>query len=220
MTISTHDKIIRKAAADVLVPLGVFQKGQSRTWIDDNGWFLTIVEFKPSDWGKGVHLRVGLHYLWNNSGSLLIDFSSNDSYSADYTGNDEKFTADMMEMAAFAKDKVLYFRSFADTILAGNLIVKNDTVYPWSTWDKMMVCFLNTDTGRGRNFYNMAVAETKDDYRDWAQEIHERATHRIAPILSNHDSLKKYVLSSIRDSRCFWREKSSMNKLKINATYG
>lgn len=220
MTMNTHDKIIKKAAAEVLVPLGVFQKGQSRTWIDDNGWFLTIIEFKPSDWGKGVHLHVGVHYLWNNGDTLSMDYSSNDSRSVDYTGSDDKFSADMMELAAFAKDKVLYYRSFADIIFARNMIVKNDAVYPWSTWDKMMVCFLISDVGRGRNFYNSAVAETKDDYRDWAQEIHERATHRIAPILSNHDSLKKYVLFSIRDSRCFWREKNSMTKLKIDETYG
>lgn len=220
MTMNTHDKIIKKAAAEVLVPLGVFQKGQSRTWIDDNGWFLTIIEFKPSDWGRGVHLHVGVHYLWNNSGSLSIDYGSNDSYSAEYTGSDEKFSTDMIKLAAFAKDKVTYYRSFADTILARNLIVKNAAVYPWSTWDKMMVCFLVTDVGRGRSFYNTILAATKDDYRDWAQEILDRATHRIAPILSNHDSLQKYVLSLIRDSRCFWREKSSMIKLKIDKTYG
>ena len=83
-----------------------------------------------------------------------------------------------------------------------------------------MICFLNTDVGRGRNFYNIAVAETKDDYRDWAQEIHELVTHRIAPILSNNNSLKKFVITAIRDSRCFWREKSSMTKLKIDETYG
>lgn len=220
MTMNIHDKIIKKAAAEVLVPLGVFQKGQSRTWIDDNGWFLTIVEFRPSDWGKGAHLHVGLHYLWNNRDTLTFDYSGVDSYSAEYTGNDEKFYTDMMELAAFAKEKVLYYRAFTEITYARNLIVKNDAVYPWSTWDKMMLCFLNSDVGRGRNFYNQTVAETKDDYRDWAQEIQDRATHRIAPILSNHDSLKKYALSSIQESRCCWRKKSSMIKLKIDETYG
>jgi hypothetical protein len=220
MTMNTHDKIVKRAASEVLVPFGVFQKGQSRTWIDDNGWFLTIIEFRPSDWGKGAHLHVGLHYLWNNSGSLTIDYSGTDSSRADYTGSDEKFFTDMIELAAFAKEKVLYYRSFAGINFAENLIVKNDAVYPWSTWNKMMICFLNTDTSRGRNFYNQAAAETKDDYRDWAQEIQDRVTHRIAPILSNHENLKKYVLSSIKDSRCFWREKSSMIKLKIDNIYG
>jgi len=220
MTINIHDKIIKRAATEVLVPLGVFQKGQSRTWIDDNGWFLTIIEFRPSEWGKGAHLHVGLHYLWNNRDPLTFDYSGFDPYSAEYTGSDEKFFTDMMALAAFAKEKVLYYRSFAETAFAENLIIKNNAVYPWSTWDKMMVCFLNTDVGRGRNFYKQAVTETKDDYRDWAQEIQDRATHRIAPILSNHDNLKKFVLSSIGDNRCFWREKSSMIKLKINNTYG
>jgi len=41
---NVHEKIIIRTAKDMLAPMGLFQKGQSRTWIDDNGWFLTIVE--------------------------------------------------------------------------------------------------------------------------------------------------------------------------------
>ena len=66
MNEQNHNKIIMKAAREVLAPNGLLQKGQSRIWLDDNGWFFAVVEFQPSGWEKGTFLNVGMHYLWAN----------------------------------------------------------------------------------------------------------------------------------------------------------
>lgn len=58
-----HNKQIRQIAGAVLKPQGLFQKGNSRIWIDDNGWFLILVEFQPGSWAGGSYLNVGIHYL-------------------------------------------------------------------------------------------------------------------------------------------------------------
>ncbi|MBO0772648.1 MAG: hypothetical protein J2P35_14415 [Actinobacteria bacterium] len=44
-------EIIAEVAGQVLAPLGVRRRGRSRTWLDDHGWWLGIVEFQPSSWG-------------------------------------------------------------------------------------------------------------------------------------------------------------------------
>src|SRR5256885_11111558 len=54
-----HSKLITAAAREILRPLGLFQKGRSRVWLDDQGWWLGVVEFQPSDWSKGSYLNVG-----------------------------------------------------------------------------------------------------------------------------------------------------------------
>ena len=46
-----HDKIINIAAKKVLAPKGLFRKGSSRIWMDDNGYFIIQVEFHQ----VGVH---------------------------------------------------------------------------------------------------------------------------------------------------------------------
>ena len=45
MAIDPHDQIIKKLCKDILLALGVFQKGTSRIYIDDNGYFFTVIEF-------------------------------------------------------------------------------------------------------------------------------------------------------------------------------
>lgn len=54
MAAAPHSKIINKLAKDTLKPIGVLRKGQSRTWLDDNGWWVTVIEFQPFSWSKGT----------------------------------------------------------------------------------------------------------------------------------------------------------------------
>ena len=221
MGINVHDKIIKNAAADILGPIGVFQKGQSRTWIDDNGWFLTVVEFQPSTWLKGSYLNVGIHYLWNKSDPLTFDYGYREHESIEYTGDDEKFAEEMTALSCLAKEKVLYYRSFSELSFARQQILNNSThSRELDLWNSMLICFLSSDYKRGRFFYNQVSDIIKNDYRDWVQELDNTASKKIAPILSNHESLEKYVVSSVRESRSFLRSKSSMKRLKEDIKYG
>ena len=60
-----HSKIIARVAKETLAPLGLFQKGSSRTWTDDHGWWIVVIEFQPSGFGKGSYLNVGAMWLWH-----------------------------------------------------------------------------------------------------------------------------------------------------------
>lgn len=59
-----HNRLILIAARQVLAPLGLRQKGRSRLWLDDHGWWLIAVEFQPSSWSRGTYLNVGAMWLW------------------------------------------------------------------------------------------------------------------------------------------------------------
>jgi hypothetical protein len=60
-----HTKLLIAAARDVLRPIGLTQKGRLRTWLDDLGWWLGVVEFQSSSWSRGSYLNVGVNWLWN-----------------------------------------------------------------------------------------------------------------------------------------------------------
>lgn len=68
MADNEHGRIIAAQAKIALQPAGFQRKGQSRVWIADRGFWLSVVEFQPSSWSKGTYLNVAVHWLW---GSLL-----------------------------------------------------------------------------------------------------------------------------------------------------
>src|SRR5262249_16802956 len=68
-----HSTLITRSARSMLRPLGLMQKGRSRTWLDDHGWWLCVVEFQPSAWSRGSYLNVGCCWLWQVKGYLSFD---------------------------------------------------------------------------------------------------------------------------------------------------
>src|SRR5262245_33959960 len=71
-----HNKLIRRSAQRALAPLCVQQRGRSRTWLDDHGWWLIVVEFQPSSWARGAYLNVGAMWLWQRIDHLAFEFGN------------------------------------------------------------------------------------------------------------------------------------------------
>lgn len=59
-----HNRLLRDIAASHLEPLGLKQRGRTRTWISDEQFWIGVVEFQPSQWGRGSYLNVGPMWLW------------------------------------------------------------------------------------------------------------------------------------------------------------
>lgn len=108
-----HNKIIRSLCKELLLPLGVIQKGNSRVYLDDNGFYLTMIEFQPSAWGKGTYLNAGVHFLWNTYEYLSFDAYIGKSIRVNnfiQFRNDEQFEEKMRGLIAIAIDRVLFYR--------------------------------------------------------------------------------------------------------------
>ena len=105
-------QIIKQLCKDILLPLGVFQKGTSRTYIDDNGYFFTVIEFQPSAYAKGTHLNIALHFLWNKRDYISFDFpfESRVKNFVEYQ-NDEQFTREVIKYVQEASEQVLFYRN-------------------------------------------------------------------------------------------------------------
>ena len=57
-----HNKLLKKLAKERLKPFGIFQQGQSRTFLYDKGWFTIVIEFQPCSWSKGTYLNIGVDF--------------------------------------------------------------------------------------------------------------------------------------------------------------
>ena len=73
---SPATRLVTRAARQVLQPMGLGQKGRSRTWIDDHRWWLIVVEFQPSGFTQGTYLNVGVNWLWWAKAYLSFDYGS------------------------------------------------------------------------------------------------------------------------------------------------
>ena len=110
-------QIIKQLCKDTLLPLGVFQKGTSRIYIDDNGYFFTVIEFQPSGVAKGTYLNIALHFLWNERDYFSFDVP----FGADIRvknfveyQNDEQFTREVTKYVQEAAKQVMFYRKLQD----------------------------------------------------------------------------------------------------------
>jgi hypothetical protein len=104
-----HNRIIATAAKASLAPLGCKRKGKSRLWFDDHLWWVTVIEFQPSSWGKGSYLNVGAMWLWNAKGYWSFD----DEYRIEDFRQfieEGQFSGAAEQLAQRAADQVLVYR--------------------------------------------------------------------------------------------------------------
>jgi hypothetical protein len=108
-----HTKLLTAAARESLRPLGLRQKGRSRTWLDDHGWWVGVVEFQSSAWSKGSYLNVGGMWLWDEQGHHVrfdvghrVDGAGFIEYESD-----EQFAPEARRFSALAADEVRRLRA-------------------------------------------------------------------------------------------------------------
>lgn len=213
--INHNDKIINQAAKSVLKPMGLFQKGQSRVWIDDNDWFLIVVEFQPSNWDKGSYLNVAVNYLWNKQEYLSFDYGYRESAFVKFNNDEKAFYDDMASLAEKAAEKVKEYRKFRDIDYAKEKIIqrKNMATYSHELYHRMMICGLGKDK-RALEFYRKLLEEVKNSTLVYEMAHYKELTEEVAKVICDADKFYDYILMKVNLQREFWRRKSSMKKLK------
>jgi len=164
-----HSKLLTAAARRILHPLGLFQRGRSRTWLDDHGWWLGVVEFQPSGWDKGSYLNVGAMWLWFEKDY----FSINHGYRVENfaTFQDETQFAPLAEnLAIRAAEEVARLRSlFPSVHSAARQLAAKPLMGFWDCFHAGVACGLSGDTAQAGRFFDK-VAGT-DDKQDWVQVV-------------------------------------------------
>lgn len=210
-----HNKIITKAAREVLKPQGLFQRGTSRVWIDDNGWFLIMVEFQPSSWDKGTFLNVGINFLWKREDYMSFNYGYRESKFVKFDGDETVFYSEMVKLAELALERVEEYRGFKNLHYAKECILErsnNEKSLSHKIYEKMLICGLKKDT-QAKEFYDKLIDVVKDSQLCYEQEYYTELTEKIAPILEDADLFYEYIISKIKEQRAFLMSKSSMKKM-------
>jgi hypothetical protein len=164
-----HNKVIAEAARDALQGLGMRRKGRSRTWLDDHGWWLAVVEFQPSSWARGTYLNVGAMWLWRNTSGHHIYFAL--SHRIDGAGfadaSDPAFDAAVAAMADAASARVRALRAQLPTLEAAAAVLTEQARVErgWPQWDAAVALGLCGKSSESSSLFR-EVAQDDDD-REW-----------------------------------------------------
>ena len=169
-----HTKLLNKAASDSLRPLGLTQKGRSRTWLDDHQSWLVIVEFQPSSWSKGSYLNVGAMWLWEDKDYYSFDVGSRvEGFSQFHS--DSQFQVEAERLAARAASQVTEYRSQFGSLeqVADHLSTHCQPTNPWHLYHAGIACGLAGRLAEGDGFFEQLLQHTPEF--DWHRTLQAKA---------------------------------------------
>jgi hypothetical protein len=171
-----HSKLLTQAARAHLRPLGVVQRGRSRTWLDDREWFITVVEFQTSSWSRGSYLNVGAHFLWKWDGVLSFDLGYRIESLVAYE-SDAQFAPEADRLAARAAAEVLSFRERLPAPSdAAAALPESPAGRGWPLYHRAVALGLSGEANAAAaTFQRLAVADGDD--RPWVRVLRQRCSN-------------------------------------------
>lgn len=217
MSTPPHSKIINKVAREILKPIGVLRKGQSRTWFDDNGWWLSVIEFQPSSWSKGTYLNVGVNFQWYPKEHFSFDMGYREAGFIEYE-TDEQFTPLAKDLAEQAKLKVIETRQkLSSPEAAKNYIIEHysgQRPNMWANYNQGVACAVAGDKTQSISFLQLVVASSHDP--EWAIKLKSFTADLISKIESGNDYIT-YLNQIVTQSRVLKKLEASEHALGIKA---
>ena len=231
-----HNNIINDVAKKILAPEGLFRKGSSRCWIDDNDWFFIVVEFQPSAFEKGSYLNVGIDFLWEKTaalndglsfdygGRVLANGNQFASYQSDHANSDKDFASKIEAFAATALDEVTEYRKFRDleyakTALKKKVVQTSEKHLFWEVYHLAMLCFFKRDYEEGKRYFDRYMDILKGSfyygnlYMKWKEEFYNHCRTEICPQITSTESAQRMVFDMINRRRKYFSSKSSFKKM-------
>ena len=213
MAMEPHTKIINAVAKRILAPKGFFRKGSSRVWLQDNGWFFTVVEFQPSGFSKGTYLNVAMNYLWGKPLSegayvLSLDYGNRvmppdvPEMFVSYTGDDVLFAHQVETMANAAVRLTNGYKKCTDLDYAKRLICAGEPVTAgWDKYDRAMLCFLAGDMQEGLKHMHYFSEARQNWNRYWESGLWKVCEQEVPSRCDSPESARRMVLEMIQNNR-------------------
>jgi hypothetical protein len=199
---SPSTKLVTQAGRDVLRPLGLLQKGRSRTWLDDHGWWLGVVEFQPSGFSMGTYLNVGVTWLFDpGKAYLFFDLSGRIGQGATYE-SDEQFGPEARRLADRAALEVEQLRSrLPDLDTAAQVLHERALQRPrsWNAWYAAVALGLCGRSDEAAQMFEGVILT--DDDRDWWTPIQNRAVQWQRLVIDDVEGFRSEAVAVVRENR-------------------
>lgn len=193
-----HSRLLTAAARRILSPLGLTQKGRSRTWLGDYGWWLVVVEFQPSSWSGGSYLNVGCSWLWHVKNQLSFDlgYRVNDFHSFEDEPQFQVVAAQLAETAA--QEAQRYRDKFPDVAAVARYYESLPASGFWPTFHAGVACALAGRSVQAQRFFDV-VLQARDE-RNWVTASQAEA-QQLRALADDTEQIRYVVGETIRQTR-------------------
>jgi len=193
----SHERVLAAAVNAELASLGCTRKGRSRTWLDDQGWWVGVIEFQPSAHESGSYLNVGACFQWYPRRHFTFDLGYREGDFVRYE-NEEQFSDEITKLSRLARDKVVELRARLDTVAEAAKSLGDETPTTWRDYHRAVASGLAGDTAEARECFNRVIAD--DDDRSWAEHRRQQARN-LAEHLDDPTEYAAEVSRIVRSSR-------------------
>jgi hypothetical protein len=194
-----HFRLLTAAARMVLQPIGMIQKGRSRIWLDDHGWWVCVVEFQPSYWSRGSYLNVGCMWLWQAKDHISFDEGHRVEQFSEFH-NEEQFEAVAKSLAQEAAREVLRYRRLFPSV--HDVCAHYSSHQPegiWPTFNVATSCALAGKPERAQRLFERIIDSRGDD-RAWVVNVQAQASSLCA-IAENTQRFRDVITETIHYAR-------------------
>ncbi|GAA1993890.1 hypothetical protein [Catenulispora subtropica] len=197
-TPSPAARLVTAAAQEALRPLGVRQRGRSRVWLDDQGWWLGVIEFRAGS-SEGSHLDVGGMWLWQPADYLRFDFGGREGDFQRFV-NPDQFAKDVRDLTQRARTIVTENRERFSSIhatAAGLLAQQSRGGYFWENYHAAIAAALAGDAAGSRQRFTAVLAE--DPFAPWINEVQQTARD-LSDLAVDTDAFRRWAVAMV--TRC------------------
>jgi hypothetical protein len=197
---SPASKLVSVAARRVLRPLGLSQKGSSRTWLDDHGWWVGVVEFQPGR-SAGSYLNVGCMWLWVEKDYVSFDEGNRVEKHAEFQA-ESQFEAEATRLADRAAEEILRYRRLFDRVEAvGKFYLAQAAAAPgsWKDYHAGVACALSGKTKDAVRFFDRFLSK-KNDRPQWLVEAQEDA-ERLKALAGDRAKFRDVITQRVQATR-------------------
>ncbi|MFD2685522.1 hypothetical protein ACFS5L_11845 [Streptomyces phyllanthi] len=200
--VSPASRLVTDAAREVLRPLGLRRLGRSRTWVDDHGWWLGVVEFQPSSWSQGSYLNVGAMWLWDNTDHVAFHTGGREAGHEPFR-SEAQFQPLAMDLARLAADRVTEYRErFSSLRNAARHLTATPARrgHPWDDHHAGITAGLTGDVPTARDRLTRAARQLAAEDIPWMVDAH-RATLRLRDLVDDTGALRSWAAEQIASCR-------------------
>ncbi len=235
---SDHNRLITRTAREHLAPCGFFQAGSSRVWLQDNGWFMVMAEFRPSGFSKCSMLSMGLHFLWAHGPEAedkdisafhypLFHPAINQCH-APYTGDDALFCAHIARFCRVILSETEQLRHFRDFPYARTRLAERASASIWAMYDHAMLCFLSGRHKEGAASLTHCRALLQQDIStqqqaglldedSWLLRTERWIADEVQPATGSREAAHAFVLDSVNRRRAALMARSRYKHMSHDA---
>jgi len=200
MALPIHSKIINKVARRILKPNGIERKGQSRTWLDDQYWYTTIIEFQPHNWKKGTFLNVGVNFHWNESEYFSFDIGSRLNEFVEFE-NEDQFEKEINSLVELALNRSVELKKMLFNITVSEKTIINHKFTSDNlsgNYHRAIICGLNNKISKSEHYFNL-IMENNHNIA-WANKLKSKI-EILKEKLKNEAEFKNRINELIKISR-------------------